>query len=62
MFSDTEFKLIWKNDIQEIARPDPLEGVVVKPIPQMKAFMENTASLSSCTIISSIPSSLEICT
>lgn len=55
MFGDTEFKLIWKNCIQPIAQPDPLEGVVVEPIPPMKAVMENVASSASCAAISSLP-------
>ena len=33
MFWDSEFKLIQKNCIQQIAKPDLLEGVAVKPHP-----------------------------
>lgn len=60
MFWDTEFKLICKNCIQQIAKPDPLEGVVESSFPQMKAVLENTTSLASCTIISSMPFSPEM--
>lgn len=42
MFGDIDSKLIWKNCIQQIAKPDLLEGVVVKPVLQMKAVMENS--------------------
>lgn len=55
MFWDTEFKLIRKNCIQLLAKPDLCEGLVVKPISQIKGVMENIMSWASCTAISSMP-------
>ena len=55
MFGNTEFKWTCKNCSQQMAKPDPLEGVGESPSPQMKAIMENTTSLVGCIGISSMP-------